>query len=218
MTQDRPFQTKASEVEVFGTPLRRFKGKLMPIAPPQAVANRRWAEVKLQFMDIEILPFDDGRPGTLTPYQYPVAELTFPYITSQSGAIGGIGWGGFLRTLEQNCKVDDIKACEGKVVLMEASDETYKDRNTDEERRTIRWAALDVEGMAPAMSEAEEFNHLIGLIDGKDDTAFATSAFQDPVGRKHTDSILNGSFVKGLLASGKITQSDDGKYHRASAG
>ena len=59
MTQDRPFQTKASEVEVFGTPLRRFKGKLMPIAPPQAVANRRWAEVKLKFMDIEILPFDD---------------------------------------------------------------------------------------------------------------------------------------------------------------
>lgn len=211
---DKPFMTSSKNVEEFGTPLRRFKGKLQPINPPQPEQNRKYPSVKLQFTNVEILPFPDGSPGSVSPYPYPVAELSLAYITTQSGNLGNIGWGGLLKTLEDNCHEHDLQAQAGKMLLLEGKMEAYTDRTTKEERSTLRWSIIQIEGQGPKLSEADELAYMVALADGKDETEFATAAFTDSIGRKYNDTILNGTFLSSLVNANKLTRDSVGKYHK----
>jgi hypothetical protein len=212
---EQAFQTRGDQVSEFGTPLRRFWGRLVTVHPPQRSGNMKHPNVKLDFASLKVIDFppdSDGvvKKGSMRPYPYPVAEIEIMYWTAPSGQLGNIGWGGLVKSAEENCQVNDFADLVGKNLLMTTETEEYTD-SEDNKKTSVNWRLEEVEGMGSAVED--EGAHLAQLADGKDATQFTQAALQDPIGRKNTNQIMDGEMLPSLVAAKKLTVDEAGIYH-----
>ena len=208
--QESEFVTRADQLDVAGTPLRRFKGTLDNIERRfDSGSNRMF--VDLDFVEVEITAFLDGKPGTVVPYEYPIAQLNIGYRTSRSGRPSERGaWGLLVKSAEEQ-GFQDFMDLKGRRLLMEAEEgHNYgTNRETGETITGMVWRVAEVEGEQAGVTD--ETQHLLALLNGKTAKEFAQAALQDPTGRRHSQDIISGKLLASLVAAGKTTLEGD-KY------
>lgn len=209
------FTTRADKLTVAGTPLRKFKGRLigsdensnrifpkMRDAAPGGQSGSPGQVVDLNFVDVDVVE-------STTPWNYPIAQLSINYRPGRSGEAPSErgGWGILLKSA-QDIGFEDFQDLVGKVLSMEAEPEhSYGvNRDTGEAMTGIVWRVKEVGGGEQSqMNPEDETNHILDLIHGKDRAGFSETMMQDEVGRKFTKEIMDGTLIASLLASGDVT-------------
>ena len=218
---EQGFTTRADKLEASGTPLRKFKGKLIgsdessnKIFPIQRETREGQSGppgyvVVLNFEDLDVLE-------SVTPWNYPVAQLTINYRLGRGGTAPSDrgGWGILLKSAD-DVGFPDLQDLVGKVVTMEAEPEhDYgTNRETGEAITAIVWRVVEVEGGgAEQMTKEDEHSHILKMIDGKDRAGFSEAMLQDEVGRRFSNEVFDGTLIASLLASGEVEQ--EGEVYR----
>jgi len=208
MTTD--YITHSDQATTSGTPLRKFRGKLVDIT--KRMDSQRQGRDGQQGREVVDLDFSDMNVlESLTPYNYPAFQLTINYSASDRGA-----WAMLLKSSEE-LGVPNVNDLKSKTLLMECDPRHHYGENRDGEAITgMVWYVREVGGGdAPALSADAQHEHILNLLDGKDQTGFAQAALQDSVVRamQITSQISDNSLVSSLIASGEIEERD-GKYYK----
>lgn len=202
MTQQtqKGFVTRSDQLERSGTPLRRFKGKLVDIDQKVDSNREKGYLADLNFTEMDVLE-------SVNPYPFPSAKVTFRYrLTSTDGVSNRGAWGMFLESCA-NQGWADIMELKGKILEMTADPEHIYGTADDGTSITgMTWELTGVEGEGTASAISADDSHLLSLINGKTSTEFSEAALQDEIGRKpeNQSRIFNNSFIANWTNSGKI--------------
>ena len=204
---DQEFVTRADGLEIAGTPLRKFWGKLAEITPR---ADRDRTMVDLNYMDVEVLELI---PGAV--YPHPIAQLNIRYTKRERS-----GWGKLIQSAEK-IGYDDLKALLDKRILMEAHMEQYgTNQETNEVIQGLVWEVREVEGgsagvgAAVAAGPVAPMEVALDLVHGRTQAEFAEAALQNTVLRtpENQKGIFDNSLLSGLVASGQVELEGDRYY------
>ena len=204
----------------FGTPLRRFYGVLDSYYPEE---QKFGTVVVLHFKDVEVADFEDGRPGSVEPYNFPIATISIKLSNKKKS-----GWGVFGDSLAELLPPDqDIKDCVGKRMglFMEEGHVYGQDRQTGDDLVGNPWHAFELEGRAVSPSGAamptakDRAKELLTEKGGKTRAEFNKAAYADPLIRKDTAlqrSITDKSFINSLVQLGEVAEDENGVFQRQS--
>lgn len=207
------FTTETGQVERSGTPLRDFWGELKEVVP-QSEPSRDGGEPRLsamlRFVSVEV-------KKSVTPYPFPVAELSLDVRMGRSGRVSD--WCNYGRVLvsAEALGIKDLKLVYGKRIHMVATPRpvTRKNKETGEETTVTYqdWAVAELGGGGSTMSEAEKLEAIVALADGKSAGEFASAALADPKLASVHDAVIAQTLLPGLVAVGRLTL-DNGKFHK----
>lgn len=216
MSMEQEFVTSPAKLEVSGTPLRHFKGKLDDIIPHDVNGVTR---VNLNFTSILVLRLI---PGAV--YDFPVAQLDLKYSKK-----GNSGWGKMLKSLDNHPRdkvgdPPDLLSLKGHVLEMEAREENYgRNTETNQDMVGLVWEVKGVDGATAApvaggvstattqSTAADPMEHVLDLVHGRTAAEFAEVALQDGELRQRSGDIYDNSLLSGLVQAGKIYLAGD-KY------
>lgn len=192
----------------FETPLRRFKGRYVglktePITDAQGNTTGK-IRVILQYSDVEVI-------DSTEPYNFPTAEIRFSHSLKK-----GSKWGIFSESLVKLLPEDeDLNECKGKMMeLVYTPDHDFgENRDTGERIVSSIWEVASIEGGGAKVNPIER---ALELLDGKTIAEFNQVVFSDPAIKGDVafgETLLDDSFIKSMLDSGKVTKNDDGVCH-----
>jgi len=218
-----PIYTGTSDLERGGNPLRKFTGRFIGSGDDEAnkvifqhmVENRQTPVVDLNFISIRDVV-------SIVPYSYPTAQITINYRTNaQSGKPSDRGgWGLLLLSLKEldfitsagakhnsddECDLTDVL---GQDLTMEMEpDHDYGQTQDGQQMSGPVWRVVAIgTGGAPAPTETIEDAAIRVLGQGLDRTAFTEAALEDSVLRTVNAAVVDGSFIAGLINTGKIKE------------
>jgi hypothetical protein len=220
---DEQFYDSAEELERSGTPLRRFWLDVTELEP-RSENNRRFVEINGDNPELAPYPADHtnvamrGKPGAVIPYDFPMASLTINYNLTRAGRPSENGaWGLFVTSVNELgfARARDLR---GNRILFEAEpDHEYRpagndrDGNPQERIAGMVWRVVGKAGASDGVATPVDTDtHFIAMLgEGMTQQDFAGAALRDAVGRANQQSIINGSILTNLVASGKVKLEGD---------
>lgn len=192
------FTTKASELEIAGSPLRKFEGRFVELVP--RLENGR-VIVDLNFDQLKVIEC----VGT---YHFPVAVISIRYPQTQPGRKPSerSGWGLLLKSAEAIGHDDLIELKSHRLYMECEPDHSYgTNQQTGQEMVGPVWRViktLDTEGAKP--SEDQKLARLLDLAHGKTVRDFAQAVFNDPAVREFGSALVDNSLIPLLVSQGNI--------------
>ena len=194
----------------FGTPLRKFTGRLDSYGVEQG------KPAMLNFTELEVI-------ASIEPYPFPsgVIEIWPSTRVKSKRGVFGTSLGKFIQPHE------DLRDCIGKVIGMEMTEGHMLPKKDDEsgEWKNVpmsAWEVFSVDGMqlaadgsAPAAKTPAE--RAMELLDGAGLGEFNQKAMADTVIRDDPtllQQIVGKTFAQSLLDAGVFTKDQDDVYHR----
>lgn len=223
-----PMYTRGEDLERGGSPLRKFTGTFIgsgddPANPSifqHTIENRQNPVVDLNFISVKDVT-------SIVPYSYPTAQLVVNYRTNQQSGKPSDrgGWGLLVQSIKEldymtasgfhhlpgddNYGMDDLLSQE--LVMEMEPNHDYGQREDGQQMSGPVWRVTAVarsSGSSVSGESTEEAAIRILGPNGLDRTAFTEAALEDPVLRGITAVIVDGSFLPGLINSGKIKEED----------
>lgn len=197
-------------LEDAGTPLRKFRGTLDSVPPPEDRYGKM--RITLNFRDVEVIE-------SVEPYHFPIAQISMNQSNRKNS-----GWGVFGDSLAKLLPDDeDLKDCIGRRfgMVMELGHKYGEDRQTGEDLIGNPWRVFELEGKTAAGEKGGTKDALEvarGLLDGRTRADFNAKAFADETIRKDTNlqqSIIDKSFITAELQLGNFEEDAEGIFHRA---
>jgi len=200
---EQQFVTRPDGLTKSGTPLREFWGDLIKLHPHDDERDATKTIFDMDFINLEVIK-------SVPQYIYPSAQLNIRYSASERS-----GWGLMVKSLD-DIGVVDLKDLVGRRIHMLAEeDHAYgNNRETGEAIAGMVWRVAEVKGGVTATStaaptQAEDHETLKGILNGKTATEFANLALANDAGKRQQESVMTGSFIEGLVASGAATMDED---------
>jgi hypothetical protein len=206
--------TRGDELASSGPPLQRFRGKFVNLEQ-QWNSQQGALRMKLQFTELEVIKLADGVVG----YNLPVFELDLKYSDR-----GRSTWGALLQSAGEQGYAD-LLDLRGHTMEMFSSVMVWgpdRERLAEDPNAKITgliWSIAAVDGEAPSsgapgVDGQDDVSQLIAILDGKDETEFGTAAVATAVGKRNMQVLQDSDWLAGLVAVGRVTRGDDGKYHK----
>lgn len=198
----------------FGTPLRKFYGKLdsYPTEPAVGYAGTR---VSLNFSDVEAIQ-------SIEPYNFPIATLNIGLSNRRRSRWGVLG----DSLAELIAEGEDIKHCIGRrigMVLTDGQDGRPEpimlyNGKTKQEEPVACWRVFEVAGVVAGARATTPLDQAKKFLDGRSLSDFNKAALADPIIRNDGElivAITNKSFVNALVQTGEFTKDESDVYHKA---
>jgi hypothetical protein len=210
---DLPF-VPSLETKAFGTPLLRFKAVLKEYTAERRKdegSGREYMIINFDFIDLEVIESTE-------PYAFPVASIGIGYSTSEATrwdvlakSIKGL----FGRTpaLDEIVgKTQEWKYDDCKLRTKDDADGQWKDLPAQ------AWKVISLDGIASAAETTADINdHILDLLDGKNEAEFNQAVFTDSKVRGHADIIeshTNRELLPNLEKAGRVHRDADGVWHK----
>lgn len=206
------------ETRPFGTPLLEFKGTLKEYLAedrePSESGGKKYKVITFNFIDIVVI-------RSVEPYAFPIATIQVSYSTAQQTKWDALATS-IKKILGMGATLDDIV---NKVQTWEFAPATLRVRSDDgawANAQQPAWQLKEIAGVAAGGAVVDDGidDHILSLLDGKDEQAFYQEFYQDEKVRAHPDLITaatNRTLVSTLVEAGRVTRDEAGIYHRQPA-
>jgi hypothetical protein len=198
-----------------GTPLRDIRGKLAGYRQEDRAiegTTRKASSVMLQLADLEVFHSEE-------PYSFLTAEIRIPLSNSTNSR-----WGILADSANKIMSKDgDFPKTEvGKSIRLTVTPGhklSSKNRETNKWEDIIveAWEVTEIAGKTKGAASANPMDELKTLLDGKTKAEFNSQALAHPYVKNSPDaqrSILDNSFVEGLVTTGAFTVDANKVYHK----
>lgn len=208
-----------------GNPLREFIGTLKEyktptFTPPVTTEDphpKTRVRVEFDFVDVEVIRTEE-------PYPYPVTTISVGYADPHASGSTTNRWA----HLSKSVRKITLGACPPAEVLdflvgkrqtweqVELTIRTPDDDGNWADRPTLCWTLKSLEGVEQD-SGGDIMDHLVGLMDGKNETDIYAAIFADAKIKLHPEIIQQATdreLMGGLVASNRLTRDDEGIYHK----
>jgi hypothetical protein len=191
------------------TPLRKFTGVLQDFVPER---DTRWEKprtiVHYQFTDVEV-------HESTEPYPFPIADIQIPFSNKGKSQTGIL-----IRSMAKLCgeQATITGNLVGKKQTWALTPGHMLFDNTAETKESPRscWEVIAVEGVSEAQASTPD-EEVLRLIDGKTAQEFNQDFYSSQVVKsspmllaQHAGNVL----IPTLKAQGKITEDEQGRFHR----
>lgn len=218
MTPDEGPFIPSLQTRPFGTPLRRFTGKLKDYVTEKRTGTeggggKEYMVIVFNFTDVEVI-------DSVEPYPFPIATINISYSTTTNTR-----WDAFASSIKKvlglTPTLDDIVDKVQEWAYMSCKLRMLVDgewKEVDQEA----WQLVSVEGAEGEGSTNGDkiTEHILDLIDGKTEQDFYQVFYQDEEVRKHPDLITAATerqLLKSLEDAGRISRDTEGIWHRKNA-
>jgi len=232
-------QTRGFEAGGFRSPLRHFRGKLDSITGSmvqRGTMPQAKLEVSYNFSELEVF-------ASTEPYPFPITQVSMMHSNRDKSNMGVLGTSIdkiINAGLDGNAPQAQVKNQDfliGKVQEWKVtSGHMMWDNDKQAETPREAWEVVYVEGVGGtphsgvATPTAEQpatptttpttgvtpIQQALNLLDGKTQQEWNNLVFQDPMIKGDTaltSSIISGTFIPPMEASGMVTKDDNGVYH-----
>ena len=216
MVQEEQFKPSL-ETRPFGTPLRKFSGVLKEYRtekrePSEGSGGKAYMVINFDFTDLTVIE-------SVEAYQFPIATISVSYSTSQQTKWDALA-GSIKKILGLGATLDDLV---GKVQTWAFLPATLRVRGDDGvwvNAEQECWQVSEIAGGIAGGGVVDDGvdDHILDLIDGKDEQSFYQVFYQDELVRNHPDLITaatDRTLISTLVDAGRITRDAEGIYHRA---
>jgi len=196
-------------LEDVGTPLRKFRGTLDSVPPPEDRYGK--SRVTLNFRDVEVIE-------SVEPYHFPIAQISMNQSNRKNS-----NWGVFGNSLAKLLsKEEDLKDCIGRRfgMVMELGRKYGENQQTGEDLIGNPWHVFELDGKVPggaAEGAKDALETARELLNNKTRADFNAAAFADETIRKDTNlqqAIIDKSFITAELQLGNFEEDAEGVFHR----
>jgi hypothetical protein len=205
--QELPVTTRGLTSSDFqGTPLRHFMGTLDEIVKEPGKFKERF---NINFSGIDVIESTE-------PYPYATATISIPGSNRWSSR-----WGIFAKSVNAIIpETEDILDQTGKRFEMKLTpNHMLYDGKEQKELPKECWEVVSIDGVS-AETAAVPLNELLEEeLNGKTLPEFNKAVFANPAVRNDKDlmkSLQDGSFVKGLVDSGRYSKDENNIYRKVS--
>jgi len=198
-----------------GTPLRDIRGKLAGYRTEKRTiegTTREAVSVMLQLADLEVFKSEE-------PYAFPTAEIRISLSNSTNSR-----WGILAESANKiQLPTEDFpKDHTGKSIRLTVTPghkiRTMNQESKKWEETTVEaWEVTEIAGKTKGSASANPMDELKALLDGKTKAEFNSTALAHPFVKNSPDaqrSILDNSFVEGLVTTGAFTVDANKVYHK----
>lgn len=233
-------QTRGFEAGGFRSPLRHFRGKLDSITGSmEQRGSMPQAKLELHYNFSELEVFESTEPY---PFPITQISMMHNTKDKSNAGVLGLSMGKIINAgVDENIPQGDPrvknqdfligKVQEWKVTTGHMMWDNDKQAETPREA----WEVVSVEGVggtphsgvatapatevpaaAPATSGVTPIRQALDLLDGKSQQEWNSLVFQDPVVKGEgalVKSIIDGTFITNMEATGMVTKDDNGIYH-----
>ena len=208
----------------FGTPLRRFSGKLQDYVPTKVTpeGGREYMSIVFNFVDVVVIE-------SVEPYPFPIATINISYSTSTETRWDALATS-IKKLFESTPALEELVGKTQEWAYLPA-----KLRKKLPDAEGGAWVTADDEawqvvsiGEASAGSQAAGTEpgfdidaHILNLLDGKTEQDFYQAFYQDPKVRSHPELITAATERKllgTLEEAGRVSRDSEGIWHRTLAG
>ena len=193
-----------------GTTLRDFRGTLAEyITEEKDIQNttRKAVSVILRYKDVEVIKSTE-------PYVLPTAEIRIPLSQSANSRWGIVGTSANkIQADTEDFPKDHIN----KQIRMTVSAHKMWNGRTNKEEDTEAWEVTEIAGKTAGQAAENPVETLSKLLDGKTLAGFNAVALGHAIVKASANvqkSIIDKSFVEGLVVAGKFTCDANGVYHK----
>lgn len=204
------------ETRPFGTPLLEFSGNLKEYLaedrePSEGSGGKKYKVITFNFTDLIVI-------RSVEPYAFPIATIQVSYSTAQQTKWDALA-SSIKKILGMGATLDDII---GKVQTWEFAEATLRVRGDDgtwANAQQPAWQLKELGGVEAGGGQVDDGidDHLLFLIDGKNEQEFYQVFYQDEMVRNHPDLITaatNRELVGTLMTAGRVIRDEAGIYHR----
>ena len=214
MTQEQ--FTPSLETRPFGTPLRRFSGVLKDYTserrePSEGSGGKSYMVITFNFTDLEVLE-------SVEPYMFPIATISISYSTSQQTKWDALA-SSIKKVLGLGATLDDITGKTQEWAFLPATLRVRGDDGNWSNAEQETWQLVSLEGTTAGGEKVDDGidDHILSILDGKDEQSFYQEFYQDELVRKHPDLITAATqrkLLDTLMEAGRVTRDEAGIYHR----